>query len=85
MCAAANASDLFCMGHSANIDSFFYAILTFRFKYEILYSIDFKAFYSSQRAFENNLKLIINMAFFEHPLLPAMRDIINTTQCQGNF
>ena len=62
-----------------------YAILTFRFKYEILYSIDFKAFYSSQRAFENNLKLIINMAFFEHPLLPAMRDIINTTQCQVNF
>ena len=35
MCAAANASELFCMAHLANIEPF-YTILTFHFKRQIL-------------------------------------------------
>ena len=34
---AANASELFCMSHLANIERFSYPLLIFHFKYRILY------------------------------------------------
>ena len=50
MCAAPNASEFFCKAHLAKMNAF-YTILTFHFKYEILYNVN-----SLTWADENQLK-----------------------------